>query len=357
MEEVAGVRFLANADEVDSWTTRDIEDMGIIFYNIDPAYQTSVEGSNSAAEMWNQLLLEYANVAAANSSQLTSKFYQYRMDPNHSVTAHANRLKMMAEELKSVNAPVTDAIFIMRILQTLPPSFDVFQIIWNTVPSIQQTVANLIARLVTEEQRLKIRNEGIEAPADTAFFASHPSRVIQQQTETAYASNGNHANRREGSNESQNRDSNSGRSSKRIARTLAMTTRTKDARMVKIQTTRSADCLCEECIFGKMKETPFKTGRTRATKVGEIIHCDSGFSPIETFSGETSYILLKDDYSEWTQTTLMKRKSEVEKHLVNFIDFIENISGNSAKIVRTDGGTEFGNNRLKNYFNTKGIVH
>ena len=106
-----------------------------------------------------------------------------------------------------------------------------------------------------------------------------------------------------------------------------------------------------------MKETPFKTGRTRATKVGEIIHCDSGFSPIETFSGETSYILLKDDYSEWTQTTLMKRKSEVEKHLVNFIDFIENISGNSAKIVRTDGGTEFGNNRLKNYFNTKGIVH
>ena len=120
---------------------------------------------------------------------------------------------------------------------------------------------------------------------------------------------------------------------------------------------RDADCLCEGCIFGKMKRTPFKTGRTRATKVDEIIHCDSGFSPIKTFSGETSYILLKDDYSEWTQTTLMKRKSEAEEHLVNFIAFIENISGNSAKIVRTDGGTEFGSNRLKNYFNTKGIVH
>ena len=53
----------------------------------------------------------------------------------------------------------------------------------------------------------------------------------------------------------------------------------------------------------------------------------------------------------------MKKKSEAEYHLVNFIAFIENISGNSAKIVRTDGGTEFGSNRLKNYFNTKGIVH
>ena len=75
MEEVAGAWFLAKADDIDSWTTRDIEAIGIIFYNIDPAYQTSVEGSNSAAEMWNRLLLEYANVAAAHSSQLTSKFY------------------------------------------------------------------------------------------------------------------------------------------------------------------------------------------------------------------------------------------------------------------------------------------
>jgi hypothetical protein len=51
MELVAGARFLANADDIDSWTTRDIEALSIIFYNIDPAYQTSVEGSNSAAEM------------------------------------------------------------------------------------------------------------------------------------------------------------------------------------------------------------------------------------------------------------------------------------------------------------------
>ena len=117
------------------------------------------------------------------------------------------------------------------------------------------------------------------------------------------------------------------------------------------------DSVCEGCIFGKMKRLPFKIGRTRATKVGEILHCDSGFSPVKTPEGETSYILIKDDFSEWTETMLMKRKSEAEEHLVKFIAFIENVSGNSVKIVRTDGGTEFNSSRLKNFFITKGIVH
>jgi hypothetical protein len=199
------------------------------------------------------------------------------MDPNHSVTAHANRLKMMAEELKSVNAPVTDAILIMRILQTLPPSFDVFQIIWNTVPSIQQTVANLIARLVTEEQRLRTRmrvlkprptqhslpatppesyNNKIPKPrmpltATTPFAEKvqtshkiatptladlHSIAVMDTEVagivaveETAITAES-----------LATKKPPAGTKTKRIARTLAMTTRTKDATMVKIQTTRSA---------------------------------------------------------------------------------------------------------------------
>ena len=180
--------------------------MSIIYYNIEALYQTSVEGSETSTEMWNRLLLEYANVASANASQLTSAFYQYRMDPSHSVAAHANKMRMMSEELKSVGAEVSQEILIMRILQTLPPSFDVFLVIWNTVPSVEQTIINLIARLITEEQRIKARNGGTEAPADTAFFATHPCRSQQQssrQNESAYVTNADHWNRRGRQNQDQ----------------------------------------------------------------------------------------------------------------------------------------------------------
>jgi hypothetical protein len=31
--------------------------------------------------MWNRLILQYAQVAVANSAHLLGKFHQYRMDP------------------------------------------------------------------------------------------------------------------------------------------------------------------------------------------------------------------------------------------------------------------------------------
>lgn len=78
---VENVNVVTNFEEIDEWTNKDIEAMSIIFYNIEPLYQTSIEGSTTSNEMWNRLQLEYANVAVANSSQLLGKFYQYRMNP------------------------------------------------------------------------------------------------------------------------------------------------------------------------------------------------------------------------------------------------------------------------------------
>ena len=91
--------------------------------------------------------------------------------------AHINRLRLMADELNSVNSPVSEETLIVRILQTLPRA--------------DQTIANLTGRLVTEELRTK--THGVADPADVAFFASHPSRIQQQQMIQQYQSEANPA--------------------------------------------------------------------------------------------------------------------------------------------------------------------
>lgn len=88
---------------------------------------------------------------------------------------------MMANELSDIGSEVSLAVLFDRMLMTLPPGFDTFQVIWNTVPPNDQTVLNLIAKLVIEEQRLKRRNGGVETAADTAFFADHPSRAAAKK--------------------------------------------------------------------------------------------------------------------------------------------------------------------------------
>jgi hypothetical protein len=80
-EERDGVNVVTNQNAIDSWNERDVDACSIIFYNIEPTYQTSIEGSATAHEMWNRLKLQYAQVAVANSAHLLGKFHQYRMDP------------------------------------------------------------------------------------------------------------------------------------------------------------------------------------------------------------------------------------------------------------------------------------
>ncbi len=129
-----------------------------------------------------QATLQYAETSAAKASLLLEKFHQYKMDPDHSIMAHINRLRMMADELKSVGTAIDDLTVLVRIFQTLPPSYRYFISAWESVPRSEQTLTTLTARLITEELRGK--NYGVD-PADTAFFASHPSRIQQQSAANA----------------------------------------------------------------------------------------------------------------------------------------------------------------------------
>ena len=104
---------------------------------------------------------------------------------DHSVMAHINRLKMMADELNSIECHVSEQALIVRILQTLLPSFRHFLSVWDSVPSAERNLVNLTARLVTEELRSKSLNNGQADPVDVAFFASHPNRVQKEAVANA----------------------------------------------------------------------------------------------------------------------------------------------------------------------------
>jgi hypothetical protein len=77
------VTVITNQNEIDTWIDKDINAQGIIFYNIEPPFQVALEGSGSSNEMWNRLILQYAQVAIANADFLLGKFQLYKMDPGN----------------------------------------------------------------------------------------------------------------------------------------------------------------------------------------------------------------------------------------------------------------------------------
>jgi hypothetical protein len=103
-----------------------------------------------------------------------------------------------------------------------------------------------------------------------------------------------------------------------------------------------ADCLV--CIHGKQHRLPFKTGRTRASSLGELIHIDLA-GPMETVSlnGKIYFLLIKDDCSHGIWVEPLAAKTQVVAKVREFVNIFENGYNAHVRGVMADNGTEFMN--------------
>lgn len=119
-----------------------------------------------------------------------------------------------------------------------------------------------------------------------------------------------------------------------------------------------SDKACDSCMKGKATRNQFEMKTTpRSSRIGELLHCDVwGPFNIETINGEKYFLSITDDYSHFTFVYLMKNKSETEEKLIEHIQQLRS-DGRRVSRIRTDNGTEFTTNKLKNYYLRSGIRH
>jgi len=97
--------------------------------------------------------------------------------------------------------------------------------------------------------------------------------------------------------------------------------------------------LCAPCEFGKFHRQPLKTGRTRARRIGEVVHSDvEGPMPSPSIGHARYYVLFTDDFSGWRVVYFMKSKSEVPALFRLFVASLLNETGNNVRTLRSDNG-------------------
>ena len=115
---------------------------------------------------------------------------------------------------------------------------------------------------------------------------------------------------------------------------------------------------CNGCVYGKMHRLPFPTKRReRAEKVGELVQGDVGMVNVTTPDGCRFYSLLKDDFTEFTNAKLLRKKSDAATHVIEFCEKIKTQTGNPVKVLRTDQGTEYRGERFDKWKQDSGIIH
>jgi hypothetical protein len=113
---------------------------------------------------------------------------------------------------------------------------------------------------------------------------------------------------------------------------------------------------CEECIIGKLSQSPFPHRAKPTKNVLDVIVSDV-CGPIETdlMSKSKYFVTFIDAHSRYCEVFFMKHKNEVAVRLQEYFDKLFNIFGVYPIILRSENGREYQNKDVLNYLKKNGI--
>ena len=143
---------------------------------MDDEQHDMVSNCYTAKEMWDKLARIHEQKSELGKNVLWQKFHEAQMEPGESVMTFTTRIQKIAKQLKDLDQNVTDESMIAKILMSLPEKFAAFQSAWDSTELKRQTIENLEARLVKEENLLSRGQLPETALASNTRFHSNNSR-------------------------------------------------------------------------------------------------------------------------------------------------------------------------------------
>ncbi|GKE80699.1 retrovirus-related pol polyprotein from transposon TNT 1-94, partial [Tanacetum coccineum] len=119
------------------------------------------------------------------------------------------------------------------------------------------------------------------------------------------------------------------------------------------------DHLCSTCAMGKSKKKPHKP-KSEDTNQEKLyfLHMDlCGLMHVTSVNGKKYILVIVDDYSQFTWVKFLRSKDEAPDFIIKFLKMIQVRLQVTVRRIRTDNGTEFANQTLREYYEKIGISH
>ena len=115
--------MVTNAAAIATWHEKDLLARSYFIATIEIPQQRTLVNCNTAHEMWLRISAQHLKNAADNQHALEQRFFEYRFQPEHDVMSHITEIETIANQLRDINAPVTESQIMTKIICTLPPSY------------------------------------------------------------------------------------------------------------------------------------------------------------------------------------------------------------------------------------------
>ncbi|GJT25010.1 ribonuclease H-like domain-containing protein [Tanacetum coccineum] len=115
---------------------------------------------------------------------------------------------------------------------------------------------------------------------------------------------------------------------------------------------------CDMCHKAKQTREPFPLSDHESLQIGQLVYLDVwGPYKVTRKEGYKSFLTIIDDYSRAVWVYMLKSKDEVFVSIEHFVNLLLNQFDVKVKVLRSDNGTEFVNNKMQSFCKDKGIIH
>lgn len=121
-------------------------------------------------------------------------------------------------------------------------------------------------------------------------------------------------------------------------------------------TSKVSEINCEICAKCKINVLPFKPTTNRENELLGLVHSDiCGPIDIESLGGAKYFVTFIDDCSRYTETVMLRRRSDVLQAFKDYKHRVEKQTGKKIKKLRTDNGLEYLSKEFNNFLKDEGI--
>lgn len=139
----------------------------VLLTSLDPKYARLVIKMKTAKDIWARLSAIHEQKSDSSKLLMQREFFELRLEKGEKVQDYISRAEYLASQLEDIGSPIPDTTLVSKIVSGLNEDFQSFMTMWMAVPLKEQTMSNMLGKLMAEEHMKNQFRRG-ESSANTS---------------------------------------------------------------------------------------------------------------------------------------------------------------------------------------------